>query len=92
MLARVQSCAVHGIEGIPISIEVENTFGDHKTTIVGLPDMAIRESRERVTSALKNSGYKYPKGTNVINLAPADIRKDGSSLDLPRACPAFCPT
>lgn len=85
MLARVQSCAVHGIDGIPLSIEVDNSFGEHKSTIVGLPDMAIRESRERVTSALRNSGYKYPQGTNVINLAPADIRKEGSALDLPIA-------
>lgn len=85
MLARVQSCAVHGIEGIPLSIEVDNSPGKNLLTIVGLPDMAIRESRERVFSAIKNSGYRAPRGNNVINLAPADIRKEGSSLDLPIA-------
>ena len=85
MLARVQSCAVHGIEGIPLSIEVDNSPGTNNLTLVGLADMAIRESRERVTSAIKNSGYRFPRGNNVINLAPADIRKEGSSLDLPIA-------
>lgn len=85
MLARVQSCAVHGIEGIPLAIEVDNSPGTNKTTLVGLADMAIRESQERVSSAIKNSGYRYPRGHSVINLAPADIRKEGSALDLPIA-------
>lgn len=85
MLARVQSCAVQGIEGIPLAVEVDNSPGMNKQTIVGLPDMAIRESQERVSSAIKNSGFRFPLGNNVVNLAPADIRKEGSALDLPIA-------
>jgi magnesium chelatase family protein len=58
MLARVQSCAVHGIEGIPLAVEVDNSPETNNTTIVGLPDTAIRESRDRVFSAIKNSGFR----------------------------------
>lgn len=85
MLARVQSCAVQGIEGVPLAVEVDNSYGTNRQTIVGLPDMAIRESQDRVFSAIKNSGFRFPQGHNVVNLAPADIRKEGSALDLPIA-------
>ncbi|MCC6490969.1 MAG: YifB family Mg chelatase-like AAA ATPase [Candidatus Hydrogenedentes bacterium] len=85
MLARVQSCAVLGIDGYPLAIEVDNYPGFAQYFLVGLPDAAVKESRERVGSALKNSGFRYPRGTVVINLAPADIRKEGSALDLPIA-------
>ncbi len=85
MLARVRSCAVQGIDGIPVAVEVDNHHGMFKFTIVGLPDTAVRESEQRVTSAVKNSGFRFPKGVTVVNLAPADIRKEGSALDLPMA-------
>jgi magnesium chelatase family protein len=85
MLARVWSCSFLGIEGIPLSVEVDNHPGLNKTVMVGLPDAAVKESQERVLSALKNSGFRPPRGNTVINLAPADIRKEGSALDLPIA-------
>lgn len=85
MLARVHSCSVLGIEGIPLAIEVDNHPGLNKMTMVGLPDAAVKESQERVTAAMKNSGFRPPRGATVINLAPADIRKEGSALDLPIA-------
>lgn len=85
MLARIQSCAVLGIDGIPLAVEVDNYPGKNKLSIVGLPDTAVKESQERVGSAIKNSGYRVPRGVVVINLAPADIRKEGSALDLPIA-------
>ncbi len=85
MLARVQSGAVLGIEPYPLAIEVDNRPGTNALTIVGLPDLAVKESRERVASALRNSGFRFPRGVLTINLAPADIRKEGSALDLPIA-------
>ncbi|MBX3177712.1 MAG: YifB family Mg chelatase-like AAA ATPase [Candidatus Hydrogenedentes bacterium] len=85
MLARVQSSAIFGIDGIPLSVEVDNYPGMNKLTIVGLPDAAVKESQDRVHSAIRNSGYRVPRGVTVVNLAPADIRKEGSALDLPIA-------
>jgi len=85
MLARIKSCAVAGIEGILLAVEVDNHPGMHKLIIVGLPDAAVKESQERVASAIKNSGYRGSRGTSIVNLAPADIRKEGSALDLPIA-------
>ena len=85
MLAQVHSCAVLGIDGIPLAVEVDNYPGMNKFAIVGLPDTAVKESQERVGSAIKNSGFRYPRGATVVNLAPADIRKEGSALDLPIA-------
>ena len=85
MLARIESCAVQGIDGIPVAVEVDNVPGTNKMFMVGLPDTAVKESQERVTSAIKNSGFRIPRGRNTINLAPADLRKEGSALDLPIA-------
>lgn len=85
MLARVYSSAIHGVDGIPLAVEVDNHPGLNKLTIVGLPDLAVKESEERVLSAIKNSGFRIPRGVTVINLAPADLRKEGSALDLPIA-------
>lgn len=85
MLARVYSAALDGIEAFPVEIEVNCGYGDTKIILVGLPDAAVRESQERVSTALSNSGYKFPMGRTVINLAPADIRKEGPSFDLPIA-------
>ena len=85
MLARIQSSAIFGIEGMPLSVEVDNYHGMEKLTIVGLPDAAVKESQQRVHSAIRNSGFRVPRGVTVVNLAPADRRKEGSALDLPIA-------
>jgi len=74
-----------GIDGIPLAVEVDNYPGLNKLLIVGLPDAAVKESQERVSSAIRNSGFRFPRGMTVVNLAPADIRKEGSALDLPIA-------
>jgi len=85
MLAKVHSAAVQGIEAYPLEIEVDSGYGDTLIAIVGLPDAAVKESRDRVTTALTNSGFKLPFGKTTINLAPADVRKEGPSFDLPIA-------
>jgi magnesium chelatase family protein len=85
MLARVCSAAVQGIEAFPVEVEVNAGWGDTNIVIVGLPDTAVKESRDRVTTALSNSGYKFPMGKTTINLAPADVKKEGPSFDLPIA-------
>lgn len=85
MLARVCSAAVQGIEAFAVEVEVNAGWGDTTIVVVGLPDAAVKESRDRVTTALSNSGFKVPMGRTTINLAPADIRKEGPSFDLPIA-------
>lgn len=85
MLARVCSAAVNGIEAYPVEVEVNAGYGDTIIVIVGLPDAAVKESRDRVTTALINSGYKFSMGKTTINLAPADVKKEGPSFDLPIA-------
>jgi magnesium chelatase family protein len=85
MLARVLSAAVNGIEAFPVEVEVNSGFGETVIVIVGLPDAAVRESRDRVSTAMGNSGFRVPMGRSTINLAPADIRKEGPSFDLPIA-------
>lgn len=85
MLARVCSAAVQGIEAFPVEVEVNAGWGDTNIIIVGLPDAAVKESRDRVTTALSNSGFKFPMGRTTINLAPADVKKEGPSFDLPIA-------
>src|SRR5579859_3870405 len=85
MLARVCSAALHGIEAYPVEVEVNAGWGDTLIVIVGLPDAAVKESRDRVTTALANSGFKFPMGRTTINLAPADVKKEGPSFDLPIA-------
>src|SRR3954462_6042194 len=85
MLARVFSSAVNGIEAYPVEVEVNSGFGDSIIVIVGLPDAAVKESRDRVSTALSNSGFKVPLGRSTINLAPADVKKEGPSFDLPIA-------
>jgi len=66
-------------------VEVNAGWGDTVIVIVGLPDAAVKESRDRVTTALANSGFKFPMGRTTINLAPADVKKEGPSFDLPIA-------
>jgi magnesium chelatase family protein len=86
MLATVQSCAVVGLEGIPVAVEVDVSRGmAGKMTLVGLPDAAVRESLERVRAALLNSGCYFTQQRLTINLAPADVRKVGPVYDLPIA-------
>ena len=85
MLSRVCSAAVNGIEAYPIEVEVNAGYGDTLIIIVGLPDAAVKESRDRVSTALTNSGFKFPMGRTTINLAPADVKKEGPSFDLPIA-------
>jgi magnesium chelatase family protein len=85
MLARVWAAAVNGIEAYPVEVEVNAGWGDTNIIIVGLPDAAVKESRDRVTTALTNSAFKFPMGRTTINLAPADVKKEGPSFDLPIA-------
>ena len=86
MLARLQSVTLEGINGVICEVEVDVARGGfEKTIIVGLPDAAVKESSERVKSAIINCGYKYPKTQSLINLAPADIKKEGPAFDLPIA-------
>lgn len=85
MLARVLSAAVSGIEAFAVEVEVNSGWGDTFVVIVGLPDAAVKESRDRVSTALTNSGFRFPMGKTTINLAPADVKKEGPSFDLPIA-------
>ena len=85
MLARIYSAAVYGVDAYEVEIEVNGAGGDPKIIIVGLPDTAVKESQDRVTTAISNSGYYWPRGRTTINLAPADIKKEGPSFDLPIA-------
>ncbi len=82
MLATVSTYSILGIDAIPVEIEVDVHHGLPSVVIVGLPDCAIKESKERVRSALKNSGFTYPGDKITINLAPANLKKEGSSFDL----------
>lgn len=85
MLAKLKSCGLIGINGCPVSVEVDLSYGFVRYDTVGLPDNAVKESKERVRSAIINSGYSFPDARIVINLAPADIRKAGTIYDLPIA-------
>lgn len=85
-LAKVLSCAVVGLEGEIVECEVDSTRrGLASLAMVGLPDAAVKEAKDRVESAIKNSGYAFPTGRIVVNLAPADLRKEGPTYDLPIA-------
>jgi len=85
MLARIFSCAVIGLEGVIVEVEVDTGPGLPKMVIVGLPDAAVQESRERVRSAVSNAGFSYPRRALTVNLAPASVRKEGPAYDLPIA-------
>lgn len=86
MLAKVMSCAIVGLEAAIVEVEVDLLRGAPLFTLVGLPDAAVRESRDRVHSAIKNSGFEFPNGRRItVNLAPADLRKEGPVYDLPIA-------
>ena len=85
MLTRVFSAAIQGVEGLEVEIEVNTGPGEPKIIVVGLPDVAVKESKDRVTTAIANSGFRWPRERTTINLAPADIKKEGPSFDLPIA-------
>jgi magnesium chelatase family protein len=85
MLACMRTAAVFGIEACAVQVEVDVSFGLPSFQMVGLPDPSVRESRDRVRSAIRNSGFEFPPHRITVNLAPADIRKAGSSFDLPIA-------
>lgn len=90
MIAKSLSCTVIGIESHKIDVEVDIAQGLPGFNVIGLPDTAIRESRDRIKFAIKNSGYKFPKGKITVNLAPANIKKEGSGFDLPIALSILC--
>jgi magnesium chelatase family protein len=85
MLAKVSSCAVIGLDGELVEVEVDISSGLPAFTIVGLPDTAVQEAKERVRSAIRNCGLTFPQKRITVNLAPADIRKEGPAYDLPIA-------
>jgi len=85
MLARIYSCAVIGLEGVVVEVEVDYSNGLPAVIIVGLPDAAVQESRARVQTAVKNAGLNFPRHRIVVNLAPAAVRKEGPAYDLPIA-------
>lgn len=85
MLSKIYSSATYGIDAYLVEVETNVEKQIPGFTIVGLPDNAVKESRERVTTAIKNNGIKFPKNKITVNLAPADIKKEGSSFDLPIA-------
>jgi magnesium chelatase family protein len=85
MLAKILSCAVIGIDGWIVEVEVDVSRGLPVFSTVGLPDSAVKESKDRVKAAIKNCGYKFPSNRITVNLAPADIRKEGAGFDLPIA-------
>jgi magnesium chelatase family protein len=85
MLAQLKTFALVGIEALPVEVEVDHANGLPKTVLVGLPELSVRESIHRIERALANLGYARPHGRTVINLAPADLRKDAGAFDLPIA-------
>jgi len=85
MLASLRTAAVFGVESCPVHVEVDVSFGLPLFTMVGLPDKSVRESRERVRLAIRNSGFEYPPYRITVNLSPADVRKAGAAFDLPIA-------
>jgi len=89
MLAKVHTAAVVGLEGAIVEVEVDTARGLPSFTIVGLPDAAVQESRERVQAAVKNAGLIFPRQRVTVNLAPADLRKEGPAYDLPIALGAL---
>ena len=85
MLSIVKSVALHGLEGFIIDVQVDVSGGIPSLDIIGLPDISIKEAKERVRTAIKNSRYEFPSRKIIVNLAPATIRKTGSVFDLPIA-------
>jgi len=90
MIARATGATLSGIEALPVHVEVDLVSGDFKFILVGLPDKAVEESRERVHTAVRNSGLDWPNRRVICNLAPGDVRKEGPALDLPIAAAILC--
>ncbi len=82
MLARILSAAIQGIDAVPVSVEVDVHGGLPALSMVGLPDAAVRESRDRVRAAIQNSSFSFPPRRITVNLAPAHVRENGTPLDL----------
>ena len=85
MLSIIKSIALNGLDGYLVSTQVDVSSGLPNFEIVGLPDTAVKESKERIKTAIKNSGFEFLSRKVVINLSPANIRKEGSTFDLPIA-------
>ena len=85
MLSKINSISLHGLEGCLIEVQVDVSAGMPNWEIVGLPDISVKEAKERVRTAIKNSGYEFQSRKIVVNLAPADVRKEGTFYDLPIA-------
>ena len=85
MFIKVCSTSVIGMDSYPVSVEVDVSQGLPQFATVGLPDASVKESRDRIKAAIKNSGYSFPRNHVTVNLAPADIRKEGTGFDLPIA-------
>lgn len=92
MLSQINSCGLLGVDGFEVRVETDIGNGLPRYDIVGLPDAAVRESKERVHSAIKNSGYGFPAKKIVVNLAPASMKKEGAAYDLPIAVSILCAT
>jgi magnesium chelatase family protein len=84
-VCRARSLSLFGIDALPVEVEVDVSAGLPGFSIVGLPDAAVQEARERVRVAISNSGYKFPTRKVIVNLAPANLRKEGAAFDLPIA-------
>src|SRR5688500_9894622 len=82
MIAKVDSACLFGVEAAPVQVEVSLAQGMPSFSIVGLPDAAVREAKDRVVAAIRNSGFSFPSKRVTVNLAPADLRKEGASFDL----------
>ncbi len=85
MIAQLKTATIVGIDAVPVDVEVDIANGLPAVTVVGLPDKAVQEARERIRAALHNSGFSFPKTRVTINLAPADVKKEGTSFDVPIA-------
>ena len=85
MVARVQTGSVVGLEGALVEVEVDLAQGLPAVTVVGLPDAAVQEARERVRAAIRHTGFTFPARRITINLAPAEVRKEGAAFDVPIA-------
>ena len=85
MISFLYSASVQGIDACLIDVEIDISSGLPVFSIVGLPDTSVKESRDRVVSAIKNSGFDFPTKKITVNLAPADIKKEGGAFDLPIA-------
>ena len=85
MLSKAIGLGIMGLDAFKVEVETDVSVGLPRFEIVGLPDTSVKESKERVRSAIKNSGKRFPDGRVTVNLAPADVKKEGAYLDLPIA-------